>query len=121
MPHADPIERAQYMKQYRAKNRAALLRYSIEHWHTIQKFRVNENRETRRKRRYGITNAEWDALAKEQGNLCALCRVKPPVDIDHCHATNRIHGLLCRGCNVGLGLFYDSEERLLDAIAYLKR
>ena len=40
--------------------------------------------------------------------------------IDHCHETGRIRGVLCSGCNLGLGHFTDSITKLEDAIKYLK-
>jgi len=41
------------------------------------------------------------------------------VMVDHCHETNRIRGLLCRRCNIGLGMFKDSIRNLKEAINYL--
>jgi hypothetical protein len=121
MPIADPVKRAEYNRKYRERNRAWLTGKASEHWHTVQKFRVKENRELRRRRRYGITNAEWDVLFASQGGLCAICRTKPPVDVDHHHGTGEIRGLLCRGCNVGLGQLGDSIEGLQRAIEYLRK
>lgn len=107
-------------RRWYERNREAIKKKNSDHWHNVQKFQKDRNTEQRRKRRYGITNAEWDAIAKQQDELCALCRIKPPVDVDHCHTTGKIRGLLCRGCNVGLGLFGDSVDGLTKAIAYLK-
>lgn len=121
MPYADPVRRAEYNKEYRDRNRESLCAKSKDHWHSIQKFRTAENRELRRKRRYGITNAEWDRIFDSQGGLCAICLVKPPVDVDHHHGTGKVRGLLCRGCNVGLGQLGDTEEGLLRAIEYLRK
>lgn len=39
--------------------------------------------------------------------------------IDHCHVTGEFRGWLCRKCNVGLGCFDDSIERLESAAKYL--
>ena len=39
---------------------------------------------------------------------------------DHCHETNEVRGLLCRSCNVALGLFNDDVERLMMATVYIK-
>jgi len=33
-----------------------------------------------------------------------MCKEKPWTDVDHDHQTNKIRGLLCSGCNTGLGI-----------------
>jgi len=40
--------------------------------------------------------------------------------IDHCHESLKVRGLLCWHCNIGLGKFFDSVERLRAAIEYLE-
>jgi hypothetical protein len=58
----------------------------------------------------------------EHGDLCAICRqpsVGQRLSIDHCHETGIVRGLLCSPCNLGLGSFRDSVERLESAIRYL--
>ncbi len=39
--------------------------------------------------------------------------------IDHDHSDGSFRGILCHLCNVGLGAFKDSPERLSLAIGYL--
>ena len=41
--------------------------------------------------------------------------------IDHDHKTGELRGLLCHQCNVGIGNFKDSIDRMLNAILYLSR
>jgi hypothetical protein len=41
--------------------------------------------------------------------------------IDHCHDTGEVRGVLCSGCNLGLGHFTDSVTKLEDAIKYIKK
>lgn len=40
--------------------------------------------------------------------------------IDHDHKTNKVRGLLCSKCNLGIGMFEDNSENLKNAIEYLK-
>lgn len=40
--------------------------------------------------------------------------------IDHCHSTGEVRGVLCAGCNLGLGHFTDSVTKLENAIKYIK-
>lgn len=89
-----------------------------------------------RKWKYGLSREEFDALLESQGG-CAICGVTEPGGkgewhIDHDHACcpfapngsgrtcgKCTRGLLCTGCNVGLGAFRDDVESLTKAIKYL--
>ena len=66
-----------------------------------------------------------EILALKAVELCACCgRSKSEVgtlNLDHCHATNRIRAMLCRGCNRGIGFFDDSPDRLRLAAIYLEK
>lgn len=55
-----------------------------------------------REQRYGVTAADWQAMRARYGGLCWICRVNRATCIDHCHATGRIRGALCRVCNMVL-------------------
>ena len=72
-------------------------------------------------RRYGLTPESYAALVEKQGGLCAICLTKPTrdFDIDHCHQTGVVRGLLCSHCNKAIGMFRDDVERLKSAIQYL--
>jgi len=77
----------------------------------------------RRKKRYGITQPQYDALLAEQGGCCAICHepfvsVSAP-HVDHCHTANRVRGLLCGQCNLGIGQFRDNPIIMQSAITYL--
>src|SRR6266567_8999063 len=75
------------------------------------------------KRRYGMTTGDYDALLARQGGVCAICKKKSKrrLVVDHCHLLNKVRGLLCHKCNLGLGMFDDDTDRLRAAIAYLER
>lgn len=81
---------------------------------------------------YGISLAEYEGMLAAQGGGCAVCgstdaggKGRFHVDHDHsCCPGSRscgrcVRGLLCHGCNVGIGSLRDDPERLLAAAAYL--
>jgi hypothetical protein len=74
-----------------------------------------------RRRRYNVTPEDVARMRTEQSDRCAICGDPSPDCVDHCHATKRVRGLLCRRCNAGLGQFRDRPEILHAAIAYLGR
>jgi hypothetical protein len=74
-----------------------------------------------RRRTYGITEEQYDAMILSQDNVCAICN-KPShktLHIDHDHVTGRVRGLLCSGCNTGIGFFKEDIATLDRAIQYL--
>lgn len=70
-------------------------------------------------RKYGLSKTEVSDMESRQGFCCAICGDKKPLHMDHCHATDRVRSLLCRGCNIGLGNFKDSIVLLGKAAEYL--
>ena len=83
------------------------------------------------KYKYNITLKERNLMLKKQKKKCKICNVtfskikfglteRTTACIDHCHTTNKVRGILCNLCNVGLGSFKDNTEILTKAINYLK-
>ena len=74
-------------------------------------------------RKYGITQADYNALLAKQKGGCAICGRKPSarisLHVDHDHRTKRIRGLLCFRCNNAIGDFGDNPELIRHAAAYL--
>lgn len=70
---------------------------------------------------YGITPERIAALEEAAAGRCAICGTTPdkPLGIDHDHTTGQVRGMLCGLCNLGLGYFKDSSDRLAAAITYL--
>lgn len=82
-----------------------------------------------RLKRYGLTLETWEEILAEQGGVCAICRQEPSrtgqntqrLQVDHCHSTGRVRGLLCLRCNSLLGHARDDQTILAAAIIYLRR
>lgn len=72
--------------------------------------------------KYDLTVRRYSALLVAQDHRCAIClRPQEKPYVDHCHRTQRVCGLLCLDCNLGIGLLGDSPELAKRAIEYLKR
>lgn len=74
--------------------------------------------------KFGITYTEYQAILKDQGEVCLICGRSPSeatrrFAVDHCHKTGKIRGILCSDCNIGLGHFHDDPKVLEAAKAYL--
>lgn len=75
-------------------------------------------------RKYGLTEADYNAMLEQQGGVCAICH-RPnfngkPLFVDHCHATGKVRALLCHQCNAGGGLFSECPDRLRAAARYFE-
>ena len=74
------------------------------------------------KKRYGITQEDYDLMLENQSHGCKICgapRGRSRLSVDHCHTTGKVRGLLCSPCNSGLGYFKDNPAVLASAIKYL--
>lgn len=86
-----------------------------------QKRTPAQHRRDMLRRKYGMTEADYAVMKSAQGGKCAICAEPGELCVDHCHATGRIRGLLCRSCNLALGYLRDDPNRLLSAIDYLAK
>ena len=82
---------------------------------------------------YGITVAEYEAMLTSQGGGCAICGTKDPslgnrqykkrprevFDVDHCHVTGKVRGLLCSRCNRLVGLTQNNPDVARKLMKYL--
>lgn len=85
-----------------------------------------QKRKSKLKVRFNITLEEYNELFAEQKGCCFICdryqsEFKVALGVDHCHVTSVIRGLLCKPCNMALGLFKDNIGALEKAIYYLKK
>lgn len=78
---------------------------------------------------YGVTPEWYDAALEAQGGVCAICGQPETVmrfgklkllAVDHDHATGKPRGLLCQGCNQGIGHLGEDLGRMEAAARYLE-
>jgi ferric-dicitrate binding protein FerR (iron transport regulator) len=113
---AHPEQCRAYRAKYDASHKEQKREYNAAH--------RDHNRQARLKREYGITPADFDRLLAAQNGCCAICGTDKPggmgrFHVDHDHATGRVRGILCHGCNTVLGHSRDDPRVLLAATAYL--
>ena len=114
---------AAQMKEYYEKNKEQRAAYNKEYREENKEEIAIKKEEQRLKSKYGITSKEKNVLLQKQNNKCKICLVEfsnVTPNIDHCHTTNKVRGILCGVCNRGLGFFKEDIEVLTKAIKYLE-
>ena len=125
------LKHPEYYKEWRRNNPEKVAAYHRE-WivNNPESYKASNRRsylahkDAQRFRRAGAT-ADWfrDQLVGQAG-FCAICgKLMEPgrgTHIDHDHVTMKPRGLLCNGCNIMLGLAYDSVKILQRAAAYIQ-
>lgn len=113
---------------YKCKARKDGLGSYCKSCHDIKSAGTKYNYELKRRdvlrKKYGMTLESYEALLIAQDSKCAICKLdvkdhRRALNVDHCHETGRVRGLLCDDCNIALGKFKDDISSLLRAAEYL--
>ena len=65
---------------------------------------------------------DYNKMLINQNNKCDICRIEfNNLVVDHCHTTGKVRGLLCNGCNSGIGFFKENKVTILNSIEYLNK
>jgi hypothetical protein len=119
---------AEYKQAWTAENRDKVSAYNVAYMSDYVKTEAyTQSKHRSRMKRYQITDADFNALWENQDGCCAICKVKlqprgrskHSAAIDHNHKTREVRGVLCRGCNHGIGSLGDSPSILISAANYL--
>ncbi len=110
-------ERAGYRRRHDNASPEQLKRWSEEGRDRMRLWRAGLTKQQKRdislRQRFGITQADYDNMKKQQASKCLLCdRSECELVIDHDHDTGIIRGLLCRHCNSMLGWYQRKAERI---------
>src|ERR1035437_5998360 len=118
----------EHNKQYRIEQKEEIKKRN-EQWNINNKeysktYYKNNKRNLHLKRKYNITQEQYNELFNKQNGKCAICgkhqsELKKALGIDHDHETGKNRGLLCDKCNLLLGHANDNVQVLTQAINYL--
>lgn len=93
--------------------------------HKRQSPTTPKNRKTEKlKLRYGLTYEQWESIRKAEKYCCMICGISEDelgrnLDVDHCHYSGKVRGVLCNPCNTILGFARDNPRILRSAAEYL--
>jgi hypothetical protein len=113
-------QKAAYAKIYYAKNKAKILAASDAY----NKLHPTRHKNNTLIAKYGITLDQYNEIVKSQNNKCKICDkellTSIQTNLDHCHGSKKIRGILCSMCNKGLGHFKDNANVLEKAAKYIR-
>lgn len=75
---------------------------------------------------YGLTPEQVEKMLTDQNFSCKICERSfdekggTRLVVDHCHDTNKVRGIICHDCNVGIARLGDTAEGLRKALRYLE-
>lgn len=120
--HRKTDKAKQTVAKYREKSKDKRNAYYREYSQTSKRkeYVRKYNQVAKLKLYYNLSEEKYIKLLELQDNKCKICNeelTKP--NVDHCHKTGKVRGILCRGCNHGLGNFKDNTELLMKAKEYL--
>jgi len=115
---------------YKAHCKECKKKQDLEYYHRMPLEKKRERRKKyhnpeyhrayRLKSRYGLTTEDFSAMILEQNSCCKICNCTlDNPQVDHCHTTGKVRGLLCKPCNTSLGLLNEDTNTLRSMIKYI--
>jgi hypothetical protein len=105
------IEIATYKKSYYVVNREEILSSQKAQRSTLEGEKRKRERDWQAQGIIGLTLERYNRMSEIQKHTCAICHQGSTyagktraLDVDHCHNSGTIRGLLCVSCNRHLGL-----------------
>lgn len=101
----------QYQRKYREKDPVRQKNYDLSRYKNMNLEKFNE-------------------ILNKQNGVCAICFRKEEtiikgrlisLSVDHCHTTGEVRGLLCRKCNMAVGIIEENTEIAKNLINYLNK
>jgi len=118
---ADPEVNRRRVKRWQQEN-PDRYRARLDAYKQSGKKKISD-RKSHLKRKFGLTQAEYDELLELQDGGCAICGELPgervSLHVDHDHLTGEVRGIVCVRCNNALGLFREDPALLTEAAHYL--
>lgn len=115
-------KRVEYMRVWRAKNRARHNELARESHQRNKHKHVAWRENYHLMRNYGVTAEQKMSMVVAQDGKCGICKMllttTHKTHLDHCHATGMVRGILCTRCNTHLGWH---EKYSKEAISYLAK
>jgi hypothetical protein len=114
-------EHREYKKEYdiiyRQKNKERIIS-DKKLWH-----KSDNGKNYRLVKNFGITLEEYNKMFDEQKGLCYICSEADTVKlaVDHNHNTGAIRRLLCKKCNVAIGLLKEDPQIIENVLNYIKQ
>lgn len=92
--------------------------------------RRDQGRNSQLKLAYGISLADFREMLRIRNNKCDICGSEvfekggrgqsSLANVDHCHESGKIRGILCGKCNRAIGLLGDTTCSIQKALEYLQ-
>jgi hypothetical protein len=106
MPFKDPEKRLQYHRQYN-------MRWNLAHVGFRRKYNW-------RMRGLDPGKAEWTYQSTNKCSICNSTVMGSNKHIDHNHGSKVPRGVLCKRCNLAIGLFREDRRIMEGAVSYLE-
>jgi hypothetical protein len=139
MPHNTPEKRREYSRMYIKKNKEKHrernkkwrrnnpeydYNYGVEYRKKNAEIIKTKKRDYVLRKTYGLSTEKYNEIFERQNGKCAICNkhqkeLSRPLNVDHCHSTNKIRDLLCDRCNLTVG--YVENCNINDILNYINK